>query len=390
MTLRVTRQYVDVLGRGDGKARVTRQYIDVLGDASIYGAATDSLVLSQTADAFVVHAGGQEFLQSVADTILFSDAAECQKAIEVSVSQELSISDAIGLVKEKHVSVIQSLGIVDSIDVRGPIYLAVVHRLQFEEPFTEHLSTINVAVEDRLAFSDRVGRVIHVSVSDTLALNHAGIKVNGVNSTLSLAQTILVGKGRQVVSTLALTDEISLKGVYFRGLTDGLNLRHSSTYELVGPTCIARQYQPFVGFSTDTEIGLPDVSPPSLAASTLTLTYPFALPTLTVVLRNPEFANKDSLGFNRVNRQTRGGTLIVYADQNWPKSQKLYIEVRCLKASQASDLVEFLTQSLGKEIGLLDHEHRQWRGIITNPDTAIANPEQGDYTASIEFEGQPC
>ena len=122
----------------------------------------------------------------------------------------------------------------------------------------------------------------------------------------------------------------------------------------------------------------------------MTLTFPYVAPTNTLVLRNPEFANKDSLNFNRINRTTRGGTLVVFADSQWPKTQTLALEVRALKPLQADDLIDFFDQSLGLEVGLLDHEGRQWQGIITDPETPVINPERGDYSASFTFEGVLC
>ena len=157
-----------------------------------------------------------------------------------------------------------------------------------------------------------------------------------------------------------------------------------------GSACLNKQYQPQLGFTTDTTVEVPEGTAPTLGNGTLTLTFPFTLPTTTLVLRNPEFTNKDSLNFNRINRTTRGGTLVVYADPIWPKTQTLGFEVHCLKRAQADELIEFFGDSLGLEIGLLDHEGRQWRGIITNPDTPIINPERGDYSVSFYFEGVQC
>ena len=49
--------------------------------------------------------------------------------------------------------------------------------------------------------------------------------------------------------------------------------------------------------------------------------YPVVSPTVSVTLRSPELGNKDRLQFNRISRETRGGTLIVFADPMWPKVQ---------------------------------------------------------------------
>ena len=103
-----------------------------------------------------------------------------------------------------------------------------------------------------------------------------------------------------------------------------LNLTHSGAYyEENGSPCPNKQYQPQLGFTTDTTVLSPGCGGSLLAGWHLTLTFPYVSPTNTLVLRNPEFANKDSLNFNRINRTTRGGALVVFADSDWPKTQTL-------------------------------------------------------------------
>jgi hypothetical protein len=58
--------------------------------------------------------------------------------------------------------------------------------------------------------------------------------------------------------------------------------------------------------------------------------------------------------------------------------------------TQAGDLLDFLLTSLGAEIGLLDHENRQWRGILLNPEAEITQTQREgscEYAVSLEFEG---
>jgi len=49
-------------------------------------------------------------------------------------------------------------------------------------------------------------------------------------------------------------------------------------------------------------------------------------------------------------------------------------------------MLTFLDDSLGKEVGLLDHESRQWRGIITTPAAQLAEVTIG-HNVSLEFQG---
>jgi hypothetical protein len=270
------------------------------------------------------------------------------------------------------------------------VYTRLAHVLELEQEAFVHVSVVNLSVSDPLGLADRANRVIPLLASNELALETVGDKCNAADNALVLVQTVSIGKGKDVEQLLGLTQTVVAEGAFLRWVTTMLGLIQSGTYQLEGPSCLVRQYRPFVGFSGDEGTTPPSVTSPILADATLTLTYPYVSPTLTVVLRNPDFANKDNLTFNRVNRTTRGGILIVFADPNWPKVQKLSVQVSALRSPQVADLRTFFALSLGKEVGLLDHENRQWRGIIINPDTPILNPEHGDYSVSFEFEGELC
>ena len=108
----------------------------------------------------------------------------------------------------------------------------------------------------------------------------------------------------------------------------------------------------------------------------------------TLVLRNPEFDNKDRLQFNRINRETRGGTLIVFADSAWPKMQTLVLTFHGLTQVQAAAYLVFLSDHLGQEVGLVDWEGRYWKGVIVNPTDPVVNDSREVYTVTFEFEAE--
>jgi hypothetical protein len=97
--------------------------------------------------------------------------------------------------------------------------------------------------------------------------------------------------------------------------------------------------------------------------------------------------NKDRLQFNRISRETRGGTLVVYADPIWPKVQVQVLTFTGLVESQARGLLDFLAAHVGEEVGWIDWEQRRWRGIITNPTDAVVQDGREMYTANVELEG---
>ena len=102
----------------------------------------------------------------------------------------------------------------------------------------------------------------------------------------------------------------------------------------------------------------------------------------------PNLGNKDRLGFNRVLRETRGGTLIVFADPIWPKTQTLVLNFSSLLRSETQQLLSFFENHLGVEVGLMDWEHRYWRGIIMTPESPVIEDTRGRFSASFSFEGE--
>jgi hypothetical protein len=150
------------------------------------------------------------------------------------------------------------------------------------------------------------------------------------------------------------------------------------------------EYHPFVGAGADDAPTPPATTPPAVLATTIPfqLVYPATgTPTDSLLLRAPQLGNRDRLSFNRICQETRGGTLLVYADPQWPKTQTLVLSFAGLTEPEASGLLTFMETYLGCEIGLLDWEHRYWRGVITRPD-AVVQDGRGNYSASFEFGGE--
>lgn len=152
-------------------------------------------------------------------------------------------------------------------------------------------------------------------------------------------------------------------------------------------------YHPFVGEASG---DLPDPPLEELDGPIPGITDPFKLvyPVTgpfsdTLVLRAPNLGNRDRLQMNRISRETRGGTLIVYADLMWPKINTLVLNFSGLSWVEASGLHTFMDSHLGQEIGVLDWEHRFWSGVITKLDDPITQDGKGcQYSVGFEFEGE--
>lgn len=166
-------------------------------------------------------------------------------------------------------------------------------------------------------------------------------------------------------------------------------LRQHVTYSVAGSKCPEKEYTPFVGDSDDTSYPEVSTTPPVLGSGVLTLTYPRVAPALTLTLKNPEFGNTDTVTFAKIDRVTRGGDRKFFADSNWGSTQSFELEIQnvCDTTATIDDILEFLNTSLGKEIGLLDWENRQWKGLIVVPETDVI-PRVGGHAVRIVFEGE--
>ncbi len=326
---------------------------------------------------------------------IFSEDVESEIAfvsdVVVAVEYNRSLSDTLTLVQDVHQNLYfgvaaSVLAFVQSAAVIGPTYIEINQSLGLTDEADPHLSVVNKSVGSEIVFAQQAGRVLERSVTSTITFVSTGERRNIAEHTLAFVQSAVAGFGAVASSTLTLMSVVALEAVLNRDLSDELNFISSATY-ILDRACTEKEYTPFVG-SGSSEFTPPPTTAPTLGSATLTLTYPYVTPSSTLVLRNPEFRNTDTLSFNRINRVTRGGTLVVFSDPDWPKTQTLRLECQMLKKEQADNLLDFFLSSLGQEIGLLDHENRQWRGIITTPDAEVAHTSRHNRTVSFDFEGE--
>ena len=106
-----------------------------------------------------------------------------------------------------------------------------------------------------------------------------------------------------------------------------------------------------------------------------------------VVLRNPEVDNARRSSFSRVLRETRGGSLTVYRDSNWPIIKKLLYTIVANKRTEIDSLQAFFNATLGLNINLIDWLGEEWTGIVLNPNEPATEDREGYWTVSFEFEG---
>ena len=231
---------------------------------------------------------------------------------------------------------------------------------------------------------------IPAAASDTLVFTSAAAR----NQVPAAASALLFADAASAVAVKAIRDALTLGDV--AQVTSVRNVSASSALSLeeaVAFIVVRRdwewRYHPFIGTPSSGSPPATLVWSPVAGVAAGTLVYPAAPPYSDwLTLRSPDLGNKDRLQFNRITRETRGGTLIVFADPLWPKVQVQVLSFSGLSETEARGLLDFMTTHLGLEIGYVDWEQRYWTGVITNTTEPMVQDGRGMYTASFEFEGE--
>lgn len=113
----------------------------------------------------------------------------------------------------------------------------------------------------------------------------------------------------------------------------------------------------------------------------------FTYKSINYQFRNPTIGNRDQLSFQRVNRRTRGGDLTIFRDTDWPKTEVLSLTFDFDKEEDYRRLLNLIKISIGDQINYLDHENKQWSGIIQNPDTEGSQAGLNSFQIQVLFEG---
>lgn len=218
--------------------------------------------------------------------------------------------------------------------------------------------------EDTVNFTDRVALPITIAA------------FNNVIFTQTASTTL----GKFVEQTVFFSGTITLEQSLTRTITQTVVFRHYFVYELGDPDLCF--YAPLVGSGT-----FPS-APVLTKKDFVTLFWPTTSPTITLQIRAPEFGDRDRLQHDKINRETRGGSLKIFADTTWPKLQILEMQFIALKETEAQSLLDFFEDTLGLLVGFTDWENRTWHGVIVSPEREIVRSKRNSIDVAFEFEGE--
>ena len=248
------------------------------------------------------------------------------------------------------------------------------------------VKVLNLTCISYLSPSQAAYRCIESEASNHIHLSHTmrEVEYEHIQDRLYLSQSVEVHIVQDIYSTIEISQTVEHTLVLELTASSVLYPVSIVSYLLVD----LNNYTPGIG-DDDTGFTAPSPTSPTLTRrSTTVLTWPYSSPAMTLSLRNPEFDNVEQFESRRIVRRTRGGKLDFYRDENWPSAERLIMSFNNLTRTQSKNILTFLNKSLGQQIGLLDYESRQWRGIILTPASAVAERGRDVFSVSLQFEGE--
>ena len=399
-----------------------------VGSFTFVVSATNTLFINE--DAYGVGTEHEEDTLTVTEVATSAKSSNNVAADTLTLTEEASRTKVFGestLTLTESATAVQAVGASDTLTfTEGHTTQCVFNTTTVEElivseeefdPSTGLISTVSTGLSDaataHLPIPETVSDVIPILevavgwvvpatgftevAEDTISLTESGSVVTPIraNDHIGLTEAATAKVGQPATDSLDLTESATATMNYGSAVaSDDLNLYEGMGFQLSEERdCdLTTTYSPFVGASSDPSAPTPPpTSYPDVHSTTgFRLQYPeTGVVTDELLLRSPNFGDKDRLSPHRLNQETRGGDLIVFADPIWPKVQTLLFSFSGLTKVEARALQTWYDDYLGQEIRLIDHEDRLWRGVITQVTDPIVQDGRGcQWTGSFEFEGE--
>jgi hypothetical protein len=343
---------------------------------------TDSLNITQTVTANLV------YNRSISTALSLSSIGTGTAILSRTASDALALTQSAGQWFDVSASSALSLGDNNTSDIWRPAssalaltnalsYLAELHLTPNSIlNLNDQANGYNTHLYETLTLSQNVFLTIQRSVAHVLTLSDLAQIVHSVAVVSALTLTDLASElnYKNIVDALGLTDVVTHSNILNFHVTDSLSFKHA----VIGGnqthfSSCAEEYVPSPALGTRTGI---------------TLTHPYGSPTLSLDMRNPRFGNVLTGNMQTINRRLRGGQLSSGRGVTWPDIVTIRLAFEALDSVKKGEFLNFVKESSGYEIGLLDHENRQWRGVIVSPD--IVSTQLGrvcNFGTEFEFRG---
>ena len=301
----------------------------------------------------------ENFLESIEQTLTLTDRVDIPETFVESLIQQIMFGQA-GFSGSVFAS--NDLELTQEVNTDGTI-------------FTKSLSQL-------IDLSDFVSLVVEPTFSAPQTINFtqlAEVVKQGIASNTLLLTDDAVGDviDSAVAQTLILTDEADglLAAILLEGSNDLVFGQVLAAWLSTASDCIYDPQPPrSIEFPVETR-------------TTVTLLDNLPVPVNIVNIRNPAFGNTESIEVFRAFNTSRNRTRHIFRDPDWPNNRQLSIVSDENTQAEADTLLAFLSNTLGKEIRIVDWENRTWIAIVTNPESAIRDLGACRFKFEIDFIG---
>lgn len=378
---------------------------------------------------FLYFALGSSGISEAASTLNLTQDLDVLKSVAKSASSALSLTDSATGTGATVLDASSSLSITDEAIASGPITTSASSPLSLSQ-LAELAEEIDASADNSLVLSQQAvssgpkqasaeNSLTLISLADTPE------KLRAVTSQLLLVQDVVHAVSKlaknQILLTQAANRELIGSGIsqlldldHRASIPDSaeneLSLTHSADFE---PFVQARLVKSKLSFSQSAvaggTLGKAGISDLLLSQAVAVIHQRQGAACLGLMIapddplftqgvklsgvgewtspRSMNLDDIDRIQSDRINRESRGGTLLVFADSLWPQTETLLYSVSGIKRPVAHDLLDFLSDNLGTPVTLTTHEGHQWTGLVINPDAAVVEDRRGSFTVQLEFEG---
>lgn len=361
--------------------RSTQSVVEVLSrpTTDFNESITSTLVLTQSVNESFPCISQLGTIRSLLSSFCLGSSAFIDEPLIVqeNILQTIALTQFAQDVGEETTSIIS---VVQSVQVTGPFYEDITQTINLTQAVLDP-QDYPFSITDLISLTQLVDTPIVEALSNTLTLVQF-LGDNSVEQILTLTQTVDDQTGPGTTNQLAITQNVVSNLDANHSLSNTITLTQKVLVEHETSQNLECIYAPQVG------TGSFPTEPVISKSPTMTLTHPFVSPTTTITIRSPEFGNRDTLEYQRIKRETTGGELTIFRDPSWPQSQILTLEVLNICGDDLEALLSFFKTSLGQDVGLLDYEGRQWKGIILTPEADKTEVGPDRYSLSFEFQGE--
>lgn len=371
---------------------------------------TTLLLIAQEArlpDVIEKEAASSFVLSHTASGTLSSQLVYATSTIVLShiATANIKMCPAISSISLAHAAFASPVGTRYDVDAENSFSVTEWDETSFSYATTSSLTDEASVVGSTLTYAaSNFLTTLEHSASGVVIFTDGRAKSANATTTVALTDLVRIPKHADASSTITITDNAD--GYFSEDISDQLEISHAANFSVVRVLAAVDTlnliasflceknspnvclYDPVLGGTTDPRYARNFLAQPFGISpqDNITLFYPVINPTSTIELRNPELGNRNRLEFQRINRETRGGTLIVAADPDWPKQERILLEIRGLSESKVDSLRAFILASLGQEIGFTDWEGNTFRAILMNPEEATVRNRTCDTSITLELE----